>query len=961
MRFPLRGAAVLALVVITGSCTDRQLFEPSPEGATAVTPGRASAHMPAVRISEIHYDNEGTDAGEAIEISAPAGTDLTGWSVVLYNGSNGLAYDTRVIDMVVPALCAGRGVVVLNYPVNGIQNGAPDGMALVDAAGSVVEFLSWEGQMVAADGPAAGMTSIAMTASESSTTLVGESLQRTGLDTWNAPATATFGACNDEDDETPTDPPPPSLPDTRLVEIHYDNAGTDTGEAIEVEGAAGTDLAGWNVVLYNGSNGAPYDTRPLSGTIPNMCGGRGVVVITWPSNGIQNGSPDGIALVSPTATVVEFLSYEGVLTAVGGPADGMTSTDIGVAQSTSSPVGHSLQRDAAGAWQAAQPATFGTCNTGGTPPGGGDVAGDIVIHELMAEPANAESASWGEWFEVHNRGSTAVDLQGWTIASGGQASHVIAASVVVPAGGYAVFGRGADITRNGGVDIDYNYFSGSSTIWLDTSDWLVLRDGAGVLADSIAWSGVARGVTRGVRDPSLPNADAGAANWGFATLQFGDGDYGTPGAANGTLSDTPPAVWTLSFAGRNAGDPPLPVGFEDQLFATLRDPSGNVVETVFTWASETPALASVDALGVVRALGSGTARIRATAANGTSRTYSVPTHIATAGNTALYDGNTEFGEPQDADPADDYIVRRDQFTTSYSHTRGTPNWVSYNLDATHFGTADRCDCFTHDPELPASFTSLSTADYTNAGAYHGYGIDRGHLVRSADRTTGSLDNAVTYYFSNIIPQAADMNQGPWAMLENTLGDRARNGTSEIFIISGVAGSIGTVKDEGRIVIPQSVWKVAVILPRDHGLEDVAAWSDLEVIAVLMPNTPGIRDTGWTEYLTTIDAVEAASGYDLLTLLPDDVERVIESGMHELAGAFAGIAGSGALTPGEATSLGAKLDAAAESIARGNNTAAVSQLDAFINHLNALRKARRVEDDIAQSLLDAAREVMITLS
>ena len=48
-----------------------------------------------VRISEIHYDNAGTDAGEAIEVSAPAGTDLTGWQIVLYNGTGGASYDTR--------------------------------------------------------------------------------------------------------------------------------------------------------------------------------------------------------------------------------------------------------------------------------------------------------------------------------------------------------------------------------------------------------------------------------------------------------------------------------------------------------------------------------------------------------------------------------------------------------------------------------------------------------------------------------------------------------------------------------------------------------------------------------------------------------------------------------------------------------------------------------------------------
>jgi hypothetical protein len=36
-----------------------------------------------VFINELYYDNDGTDSGEAIEIAGPAGTDLTGWTVVL--------------------------------------------------------------------------------------------------------------------------------------------------------------------------------------------------------------------------------------------------------------------------------------------------------------------------------------------------------------------------------------------------------------------------------------------------------------------------------------------------------------------------------------------------------------------------------------------------------------------------------------------------------------------------------------------------------------------------------------------------------------------------------------------------------------------------------------------------------------------------------------------------------------
>ena len=53
--------------------------------------------MAQVFINEIHYDNTGTDTGEAIEVAGPAGTDLTGWSLVLYNGSTGALYNTTAL------------------------------------------------------------------------------------------------------------------------------------------------------------------------------------------------------------------------------------------------------------------------------------------------------------------------------------------------------------------------------------------------------------------------------------------------------------------------------------------------------------------------------------------------------------------------------------------------------------------------------------------------------------------------------------------------------------------------------------------------------------------------------------------------------------------------------------------------------------------------------------------------
>jgi len=171
-----------------------------------------------------------------------------------------------------------------------------------------------------------------------------------------------------------------------INEIHYDNTGTDTGEAIEVAAPAGTDLSGWSLVLYNGNGGASYDTDALSGVVGDGTGtGWGFVTVTYPVNGIQNGAPDGVALVNGS-TVVQLLSYEGSFTAVGGPANGMTSTDIGVAETGSEPVGQSLQLtgtgDSAGDFTWAGPATasFGSLNAGQTlqSPGSGDSAPQVT-------------------------------------------------------------------------------------------------------------------------------------------------------------------------------------------------------------------------------------------------------------------------------------------------------------------------------------------------------------------------------------------------------------------------------------------------------------------------------------------------------------------------------------------------------------------------------------------------------
>ena len=80
------------------------------------------------------------------------------------------------------------------------------------------------------------------------------------------------------------------------------------------------------------------------GTSPNAVG---FSFVTIAAPGIQNGDPDGFALVN-NGVVIQFLSYEGTFTAVGGDADGLVSVDIGVAEGGGTPIGNSIQLQGTG-------------------------------------------------------------------------------------------------------------------------------------------------------------------------------------------------------------------------------------------------------------------------------------------------------------------------------------------------------------------------------------------------------------------------------------------------------------------------------------------------------------------------------------------------------------------------------------------------------------------------------------
>ncbi|HEY0038082.1 MAG TPA: lamin tail domain-containing protein [Longimicrobium sp.] len=161
----------------------------------------------------------------------------------------------------------------------------------------------------------------------------------------------------------------------------------------------------------------------------------------------------------------------------------------------------------------------------------------LVISEIMARPSTASEPA-GEWFEVHNRTVDPIDLQGWTIASGGDAPHTIATPVVVPAKGYVVLGGSTDGTANGGVRARYAYTG--IDLGNGTTDWLALRAPAGSTADSVDW-GAAPGESAlppptgaSLELDSLDNDNlhlgGASSHWTVAAAAFGSGQKGTPGS-----------------------------------------------------------------------------------------------------------------------------------------------------------------------------------------------------------------------------------------------------------------------------------------------------------------------------------------------------------------------------------------------------------------------------------------------
>lgn len=190
-------------------------------------------------INEIHYDNDGADYNEGVEIAGLAGTDLSCYTIYLYNGNDGATYHTEILSGTIPDEGCGYGAIW--FPISGIQNGAPDGLVLYDFCNStVLLFLSYEGSFTATNGVANGMTSTDIGVSEAdSPSYDDNSLQLTGSGTqysdfsWAASSPEDHDALNPGQSISPCGggPPATTLSTDALSSLSFsvDCSTDDTG------------------------------------------------------------------------------------------------------------------------------------------------------------------------------------------------------------------------------------------------------------------------------------------------------------------------------------------------------------------------------------------------------------------------------------------------------------------------------------------------------------------------------------------------------------------------------------------------------------------------------------------------------------------------------------------------------------------------------------------------------------
>ena len=208
---------------------------------------------------------------------------------------------------------------------------------------------------------------------------------------------------------------------------------------------------------------------------------------------------------------------------------------------------------------------------------------------------------------------------------------------------------------------------------------------------------------------------------------------------------------------------------------------------------------------------------------------------------------------------DDIILTHTGFIISYNAEARLPEWVAYELTADETrGDVDRDESvFRMDPTYKG--TQAMREDYFDSG------WTRGHMACAADFQWDEEAMNDTFYLTNICPQDEELNKGDWNYLEKQVRRWARD-YGKVWVVSGpIIGDnlYGVIGDRG-VTVPDSFFKA--VLAENRG--------KYHAIAFVMDNDD--KRYWLDDCAMTVDELEDITGLDFFPLLPDDVEKSVES-------------------------------------------------------------------------------------
>ena len=193
------------------------------------------------------------------------------------------------------------------------------------------------------------------------------------------------------------------------------------------------------------------------------------------------------------------------------------------------------------------------------------------------------------------------------------------------------------------------------------------------------------------------------------------------------------------------------------------------------------------------------------------------------------------------------VVRHTHYTLSYDEDHEQAEWVAYQLTEASLKVPNvpRAKRFNPDPMVETR--SAHHRDYTRSG------YSRGHLAPAGDMAFDTEAMQESFYMSNMSPQKSGMNGGIWNELEETVRDWAYH-NDEVYVVTG------PVLTKNHII--KTIGKTSDISVSDLFYKVVLDYSQPEVKAIgfLIPNA--VSDKPLTDYVVTVDSVEAVTGIDL---------------------------------------------------------------------------------------------------